>query len=304
MKKILFTGGGGAGSESIYKLLSDIYEIHFADSDIAAISNSIPLDRRHEIPNASNSKFIVELEKLVQINNFDLVVPGVDEELLSISKSKIEAMVPEYNYCKIMLDKYDSMHAIKSKGLAHPKTITILEYTQGSSFHFPCIVKPRSGRGSRDVRILTKPDQIFPFLLLTENTSDKVVLQELIHGQEYTVLMSADNNKTIQFIIPVKVGIKKGITLRAEVDMHKTVIQACTSIHENLPASGCYNIQLILTDDDRVLPFEINPRVSTTFCLSLAYGVNPISAYIGDTECKIKYVGSKINRFWVNYFSS
>ena len=55
--KLLFTGGGGAGNEALYRLLGDRYEAHFADADVAAIAQSIPVERRHAIPMANVDDF-------------------------------------------------------------------------------------------------------------------------------------------------------------------------------------------------------------------------------------------------------
>lgn len=302
MKKILFTGGGGAGSEAIYRLLSPQYEVYFADADIETISDVIPKDHCHQILYADDLKFIDHLDNLCNKYSIDLVVPSVDEELLKIVDLDTPAMLPEHEYIKIMLDKFNSAKTISNANLDSPKTIKVSSFLQGNSFSFPCIIKPRKGRGSRNVKILNRADQVVAYLLLTEMQADDVILQELIIGQEYTVLMGADSEKNLKLVIPVKVGIKRGITLRAEIVNNEIVDAACRAIHKAFPARGCYNIQLILTDDGIVMPFEINPRISTTFCMSLAYGVNPINIFYNKIDSGLEKIGSKLKRSWINEF--
>ena len=53
-----------------------------------------------------------------------------------------------------------------------------------------------------------------------------IVLQEIIEGQEYTIMMVADNRSRLMAIVPVKVNIKRGITLRAITDDNPIVISA------------------------------------------------------------------------------
>ena len=212
-------------------------------------------------------------------------------------------MLPDYGYVKLMSDKLSMAEAITKAGLDVPRTITISSFFQGKDISFPCIVKPKSGRGSRNVNVLKQPDQVNAYLSMTEIPADEVILQELLIGQEYTVLMSSDLNGNLKAVVPVKVDIKRGITLRAETENNEDVIARCIEIHEMIPTKGCYNIQLMYTREGRVVPFEINPRISTTFCLSVAAGVDPVAIYLNKNKssCTFK-TGLKLSRFFVNYF--
>ena len=132
-------------------------------------------------------------------------------------------------------------------------------------------------------------------------------MQQLLKGQEYTVMMAADINQSLHAVVPVRVGIKRGITLRAETDNNPIVIEGCVAIHETLPTVGCYNIQILLTNDDKVMPFEINPRISTTFCLGLAAGIDPVAIFTASSKPPARLIGfrngMKLGRYWYNHFS-
>ena len=53
----------------------------------------------------------------------------------------------------------------------------------------------------------------------------------------------ADRRGVLRAIVPVKVGLKRGITLRAETDPDAAVTAACRAIHAASPVPGCFNIQ-------------------------------------------------------------
>lgn len=305
MRKILFTGGGGAGNEAIYRLLSGRYEMHFADADVTTISPSIPEKNCHEIPYANDTRFISELTQICYNNKIDLLIPGVDEELLKASKMDIPVMLPDLGYINIMLDKLSMANTIANMGIDSPRTITAYDFLHGKNILFPCIIKPKRGRGSRNVNLLKQPDQVAAYMSMTGISADEVVLQELLKGQEYTVLMGADSEGVLKVVVPVKVDVKRGITLRAETENNEDIIARCIDIHEKLPAKGCYNIQLMYTEDSRIVPFEINPRISTTFCLSVAAGIDPVGIYLNDDlleDVSFKS-GVKIIRYWINMFA-
>jgi carbamoyl-phosphate synthase large subunit len=308
--KILFTGGGGAGTEALWRLYENRYEIHIADADINTINPIVLPENRHEIPWASSSDFLEKISDICQKNNIDVLVPGVDEELyiLALKADKLlptKLMLPNVDFVETMLDKLLMAKCLEKKELSVPLTHSLDE--DFSDISFPCIVKPRKGRGSRGVKVLTTRDEALVFKKTLGRAADTYVIQNKIVGQEYTVQMAADLNGKLLAIVPVKVGIKRGITIAAEVDDEKNVIEACQLIHQSYPTKGCYNIQLILTEDGAVMPFEINPRVSTTYCLVVAAGVDPIEIYLGKmaSDKLISFNnGVQLKRHWHNYFST
>jgi carbamoyl-phosphate synthase large subunit len=309
MIRLLFTGGGGAGNEALYRLLQGRYDVHFADADPLAISPSIPADRRHAIPFANASDFGERLGALIEKLRIDLLVPGVDEELPLLADLAAHCagriLLPPADFVNVMTDKLHTIQALSARHIATPRTVTA---AHACEIDFPCIVKPRHGRGSRGVRLLTARPQLESYLQLEGGAPDKFVLQEHLIGNEYTVMMAADCAGRLRAVVPVRVALKRGITIRAETTATPEVIAACAAIHHVWPASGCFNIQLILTDDGRALPFEINPRVSTTLCLALAAGVDPFSIFLSESESPSDLlafdVGIALQRHWTNIFSN
>jgi carbamoyl-phosphate synthase large subunit len=308
MTKVLFTGGGGAGNEALYRLLKQRHVLHFGDADISAIDPSIPEDRRHQLPWASDPDFVGKMHDLCRRLDIDLLVPGVDEELLALAQRAGEfgstrLLLPHEIYVATMLDKLHMVQALLEQGVPVPFSQTLADDLQG--MRFPCISKPRSGRGSRDVRVLETANDAISLKSSLGSLAEKMLVQEKIEGVEYTVQMVADSHGCLHAVVPVKVGVKRGITLRAETEADPRVMSACRAIHQAIPTSGCYNIQLMLSPEGQVLPFEINPRVSTTLCLVVAAGVDPISVFFEDDERRdlLPFVtGLQLRRHWTNYF--
>jgi carbamoyl-phosphate synthase large subunit len=299
-KVVLFTGGGGAGCEALFRLLDNRYEIHFADADLEAIPCHLPENRRHKIPYASNPIFIEKLYALCRKLAVDVLIPCVDEELLPIAQSResvtFEILLPPADFVRAHLDKLTSNSLLLIEGLPAPYTLLLSEPQR--CMPFPCIAKPRCGRGSNHVAVVYSEQELQAHVLLSRRSPDDFIVQERLIGQEYTVMMSADRNGNLIAIVPVLVGIKKGITLRARTDHDERVISACFAIHSANPVSGCYNIQLIKTELGEVKPFEINPRISTTACLAVAAGVDFISAYLnGNQDCEADNSSANLLKF-------
>lgn len=308
MIKVLLTGGGGAGNEALFQLLGNSYMLHFGDADISAIDPAIPEDRRHKLPWASAPEFFDEINQLCKRLRIDLLIPGVDEELLVLASNAekllpTRLLLPDAEYVEIMLDKLHMVRALSEKQILVPLSQTLDCDIRG--IEFPCIAKPRSGRGSRDVRLLNSPIEATNLKSSLGFFANKMLLQERIDGYEYTVQMISNAAGGLAAIVPVKVHVKSGITLRAETDADSRVIAACRAIHRAIPAKGVYNIQLMLTPDGRVFPFEINPRISTTLCLVVAAGIDPIAIYLEEVQRKelLSFTkGVQLRRYWKNFF--
>jgi carbamoyl-phosphate synthase large subunit len=282
MKKprLLFTGGGGAGTEALYHLLANQYEVYFADSDPDAKPYPIPHDRWVQIPFATAPNFATDVADLCSRLQIDLLLPTVDEELLPISRFSVkfdcEILLPPERFVLRHLDKLTSNQFLQNYGLPAPKTVSATD----SRLDFPCVLKPRLGRGSRHVFTTYSEVELQAQIISARKEPHDFVLQELIIGDEFTVMMAADRNGILRAVVPVLVASKRGITIRAKTVHDNTVVAACQAIHDADPVSGCYNVQLIKTPAGQVIPFEINPRISTTACLGLAAGVNFVDIYI------------------------
>jgi len=307
--KLLFTGGGGAGSEALHRLLDGRYETHFADADPDAKPCSIPSRRWHGIPMASDSAYLDTLRELCRELGVDVLVPGVDEELLPLAATRdtlgCAVLLPPFAFVRTHLDKLTSFERLRALGVPAPATARLDEPRR---MPFPCIVKPRRGRGSRQVMLARSEEDLRAHVLLSRRDPEDFIQQELLRGQEYTVMMVADRSGTLRAVVPVRVHLKRGITLRAQTDRDPQVEAACAAIHAADPVSGCFNIQVIKTETGEVKPFEINPRVSTTTCLAVAAGVDFVAMSLagsGDSPAPGLAPfrdGYRLKRSWNNEF--
>lgn len=311
MKKVLFTGSGGAGYEAFYRFLKNKYDILFCDADINSVNSSIPNKRIHKIPFAYEPDFRESIERLCVERKVDLLIPGVDEELTILADlknhEKFDVLLPSKKFIEMHLNKLSSNQFLINNNLPAPKFIR----ADKGILEFPCIIKPIEGRGSRNVFLAQNEEEVNAQITLSRKKADQFIIQEFIQGQEYTVNISADKNGKILGIIPILVNFKKGITISANLSHDKEVIDACENIHNAHPVEGCYNIQLIKDENNIIKPFEINPRISTTSCLAIVSGIDFIDNFL-NTNNKVRQSFRKkissnlnvsLNRFWYNDIS-
>lgn len=262
---ILLTGGGGAGALPLFQSWSRKHTVHLADADPHRIDPAVPSKRRHAIPKATDPLLCSVVHDLVRDHDIELVIPAVDEELPVLETlrlfERIPFLMPDQWFVTVMLDKFGSIRALRERGIPVP-------YTK--------IMKPRYGHGSRGV----------------------TVEQEHVTGVEYTVQMMADRQGTLRAVVPVRVKQKRGITVHGITDDQPDVIRACEAIHDAVGSFGTYNVQGVLAGS-QFLPFEINPRISTTTCLAVEAGADPLAIWNGDVTERVRFtVGLTLRRYW------
>ena len=298
-QRLLFTGGGGAGSYAVYATLKDRHDCVFADADPSAFDPRLPEDARVVIPFANDPAFLPTIKALCERLSIDTLVPGVDEELSALARMQGEPgwpriYLPDAGFVDLMLDKLASMRAIEAAGLPCPTAVPLAEADRLS---FPLIAKPKSGRGSRGVAVLKRREQVEPYLVMQDRPADEFIAQALAKGDEYTVFVCADDTGALTAIVPVLVELKRGITIRARTTRCEPIEAYVRRFHAAFPTRCAYNLQCMLTPEGEVMPFEINPRVSTTFCLTLAEGFDPFVPHEGEL---FQPRGMRLGRHWNN----
>ena len=306
--RILLTGAGGPSTEAVLKLWSPKHELFFADAKIDSITSQVSSDKRLFVPYANDKQFLQSIIDLTTKLQIDILISQVDEELPLLAGNKERfnptlLLVPDENFINLFLDKLQSGIKMNENRILEPGTKVL---NNESKFEgLPVIFKPCFGRGSRSifsVETQKEFDALKNYLLTQEEI---FITQQKIQGDEYSVQVLANSNGILKGITPILIKGKRGSTTSGVVSNNREVIKACLDFHQVFKTSGTYNIQLMLKGDQAYI-FEVNPRVSTTMCVSLFGGSDPVDIYLdSSTEENIKYLseGTKLQRHWNHTFS-
>lgn len=303
--RLFFTGGGGAGNAAIYALLGEVHTCFFGDADKSAIDPNIPLDRHVQIPMANDEAFVPAMVRVCKELEIDILVPGVDEELphmpaIAAALSEMHVLIPDASFVDTMMDKFQSAYALAHAGLNSPATAL---FADRDKIGYPCIIKPRSGRGSRGVRIIRSEQEAQAHLCLLGGDADGLIAQQLAEGTEYTVTVIANQDAQLSAIVPVRVPLKRQISIRAETCTNAAIETYCENVQRHFGVRGVFNVQLIVDDNGGIWPFEINPRVSTTLCLVIRAGIDPFTTFLESSTQRQHFTsGVTLRRFWRNVF--
>lgn len=302
------TGAGGPSTEAILKLWSPKHELFFTDAKIDSITPQVSSDKRFFVPYATDEQFLQSIINLTKKLQIDILISQVDEELpILVGNKKLFnptlLLMPDESFINLFLNKLQSGIKMTENKILEPGTKVL---NNESKFEgLPVIFKPCFGRGSRGI-FHAETQEEFEALknyLLTQE--ELFIMQQKIHGEEYSVQVLANSRGILKGITPILIKGKRGSTTSGVVSNNSEVIKACLNFHEVFRTSGTYNIQLMLNKDQAYI-FEVNPRVSTTMCVSLFGGSDPIDFYFDSgIEENIKFLleGTKLQRHWNHTFS-
>ncbi|HYD79822.1 MAG TPA: ATP-grasp domain-containing protein [Paucimonas sp.] len=264
MTSILITAIGGDIAQGVATVLREARpEYRLVGVDMHdKHGGALFVDAFHVIPGAADDGYAAAIAAIVEREGIDIVLPVSEPELAVLDKLVARVANAAWLTCgagalAAGLDKLATARSIAQLGLPVPWTLPVSE---GWPERYPCILKSRTGSGSRSVftvadreeaeyLVRRHPHAIFQELLLP---ADREVTCAVFRARDGRVA-------TLQMLRRL-VG---GFTGWAQIIDDARIAAMCRTIAEGLDLRGSMNVQLRLTDDGPRV-FEINPRFSST----------------------------------------
>ncbi len=212
MKKILVTGVGGPAGRSVIAMLAERnFSLVGVDMQPLAVEG-YPF---FQVPPATHPDFMRSIAQLAEENDVELIIPTVSEELPVFAGQwqygdRWPVMVSPAQAVETANDKYLTALALAAHEVPVPYfllpsqawTPAIIKHTLG----WPCISKPRVGRGGREVALHDPAD-----FAAIRALSDDYILQEFIPGADYAPNVFSGFDGHNQVIVLEKTELKNGI---------------------------------------------------------------------------------------------
>jgi len=289
MATVLVTGAGGAcGIGAIQSLKTETdHRVIGVDMDAAAVGLYFAHDGQ-SVPPAADDAWPEVMADVVEAFGVDVVVPTVDEELAELPSlarrlpDDVPIVAPNQEVIDLAMDKYQTMEQLSAAGHPVPETWLATERAEIDPSAFPLIVKPRQGRGSRGVTMVETPDELTTYLNETSYPTAALLCQEYIDGTEYTTSVVGTKTNRLLGVVPKEAIAKDGSTVLGATRRSPAVADACADIFETLEPAGPLNVQQIVDENGVPRVIEINPRFSSTSCLTVAAGINEFNLLVRD----------------------
>ena len=300
--KLLILGVGGNVSTGIVRSIRQ--------SDIAAyivgacVSNNAPgfafCDAIAQSPYADSNQFLPWLQNIIEINDIDVVLSGVEEINAVLARNKIynskcKFLVPELENQSIFKNKMSTVDWLAKHSIDHPNTIDLrkgMNFQEVvNSIKSPFIVKPKEGKGSQGVSVIGTKREFEEI-----NCKEDYVAQELIGDadSEYTCGVYKSKFGYTEILI-MRRQLSKGSTSMAQVVLDQNIFSYVKRIADCLDTTSPFNVQLRLCKiSKKPVCFEINMRLS---------GTTPMRHRFGFKDCQVWIKESIFNKNYQSDFT-
>lgn len=292
---ILITGVGGDIGQSVIKCLKDSsYRTHLLGCDIDPYAaGKKDVDSFFQAPKASVSEsYLNFIKNIHEFSELDYIIPTTEAEIEFYDDNRkifeengIKLLINNTFIINAFLNKYNTAKFFKKSGIAFPETYRLSDYK--NELKYPLILKPEKGCGSKKIQILYDEVDLNYF----QKKYQDAILQEIIGNinEEYTVGIFSDGNKVNSIAFRRYLGYGS-LTKFAELILNKEIDSMAIKIAHACKLKGSINVQMRKTEKG-FMPFEINPRFSSTVYFRHFFGFKDVEWWLNLYEGnQIEYI--------------
>jgi carbamoyl-phosphate synthase large subunit len=290
MTTVLVTGAGGAAGISVIRALVEKGR-HVVAVDADPLAAGMFLAPEHAVvaPAVENEAFVTDLADAAKRFHVDVIVCTVGEEMLVLTGRESELAgaaiwLPPHDAVVTCLDKWRFARVAGLAGV--PITPTALGDPDGEmltpvhEIPGPWIVKPRFGRGSRDVYAVDQPAE----LAWACRRTPAPIVQTRVGGREFTVDLLTDRQGRLAAAVPRwRLETRAGISTKGRTFDDDRIVDVARFTLATIGLDGAANLQGFVTDEGDVRVVEVNPRFSGGLALSLAAGADLVGEFVRAT---------------------
>ncbi len=271
-RTVLVTGVGGNVGQGILRNLRHTHKelrLVGTNTDAATAGNHL-CDSVHKVPPGLAPGFVGTIKRICQDESVDLIIPSTDFESfdLALHRDQLPTLAcSPARTAEVFLDKYLTSIHFASHGI--PFAVSVLPDDYREEFE-ETVVKPRRGRGSRNVHI--NPPDPGSFV------SAEYLVQRLYRGREITTAFYVRRDGALHGHITFERTLSDGATstcvVTREHDQRLEVMIA--KLMSSIVIRGSCNLQSIVTDGGEIVPFEVNARISGTNSVRANFGFEDV----------------------------
>ena len=279
MTCVLVTGAGGPAGVAVLRALARAgHPIVAADADPDAAGLRLT-PTRAVLPRATDPAFGAAVLALVDETRPAVLLTTVSEELAALQElsselasRQVATWLPPAAAVEVCLDKWKFARVLHDAGVPTPSTAL----GGASGVAGPWVVKPRFGRGSRDVHLIDEPQD----LAWACRRTPEPIVQTRAGGREFTADVLVERDGRVVACVPRwRLETRGGISTKGETFVDAAVDGVVARTVAAVGLQGALNLQGFV-DAGAVTVVEVNPRFSGGLPLSLAAGADLVGQFV------------------------
>lgn len=232
---------------------------------------------------AVDPDYIQFLKDVIRENQIDIVFFGTEQEVYRTDGAREELgadleklVLNRSEILALSQDKWMTRAFLQQHGLGEFTIPSVIEgdYQEiAAQFGEKFLLKPRSSYASKGIETVSSPEE---FAFYKQRMGDNFMAQKLVGDvqHEYTVGVFGLGDGTYSGKIAMRrVLSQEGATAKAEVIQDPLLDETVDRLCRAFRPIGPTNLQFRL-DQGRYLLLEINPRISSSTSLRMAFGYN------------------------------
>lgn len=271
---------GDIGCSAVRSLSEEGYKI--IGCDMNPYTPVLPLLQKfYKAPPASEeTEYIAFIKDIIYRENVGFFVPISEPEIKILnvrredfSVQNVKLLINNRIILDSFLDKLKTAQYLSNIAAKVPKTALLREYD--GSFDFPLIVKPRTGCGSKRIWKVEDSKDL-DYVRLKDD--GQLIVQEYVgsDSEEYTTGVFSDGRKVSSITFRRKLGFG-GLSVEAVLVDEPFIEHLASKIAAATDLIGSINIQTRrMADGNIFIPFEINPRLSSTHLFRKRFGFDDL----------------------------
>lgn len=291
--RMLITGAGGDIGQGIIKCLRDVEpDLRLLGCDIDPFAAGRELvEKFYQAPVVDGSeRYLNFIKKILREEGVSHIFPATEIEIEFFDKYKnhfedITLFINKHDIIATFLDKYKAVEFLKHNNLPYPKTYLIGSYDR--ELEYPFIIKPRKGWGSKGLVAIGDAEELNYFRTRVKD----YIVQEIVgtKADEYTVTVFSTGKQTYSIAFKRTLGYGS-LSKVAQLAWDEQLQSLAGDIAKAASLEGSLNIQCRKTDSGYV-PFEVNPRFSSTVYIRHFFGFQDVKWWLDFTQGRpIEYV--------------
>jgi carbamoyl-phosphate synthase large subunit len=278
--RVLVTGAGGAAGVAVIRALREAGHYALAvDADPQAVGFQLA-DEGRVVPRFDDPTYLAAVIRIATVYEAQALICTVAEEYLVLATAQeyleeagLRTLMPSIDTVRTCVDKWLFAQAMDDAGLPVPATAL----GKATGVPGPWIVKPRNGRGSRDVHAVATKAALAAALTLTPEP----IVQTQIAGREFTADALVFPSGEMCGVVPRwRLATKGGISTLGTTFEDHLVSDVVGRVLKAIGHVGPANVQGFVTADGSVVIVEVNPRFSGGLPLSLHAGADLVGEYL------------------------
>lgn len=253
--------------------------------------------------------YIAFLKRIIEKEKVEYFLPISESEIEvlnlrrdEIKKTGVKLLLNNKKIIEICLDKLKTMEYLKDLNIKVPETVLLDKYK--GNFSYPLIVKARKSCGSKKIWII---ENDIDLEYIRYKNDGSFIVQEYIGSEteDYTTGIFSDGKKVSSISFKRKLGYG-GLSAEAILVDEPFLDNLAYKIAKNMNLIGSINLQTRRVGAE-FIPYEINPRLSSTLLFRKHFGFDDAVWWIDVLEGKgysyeKKYKSGRAIRYLTEYY--